>query len=56
MLKALDRIMRRHHIVEIAEVKRQNEELEARGQKGDIALPPKRQCLAGGGSLAATGR
>eukprot|EP00439_Symbiodinium_sp_Y106_P061790 s1783_g9.t1 len=56
VLKALDRIMRRHHIVEIAEVKRQDEELEARGQKGDIALPPKGQCLAGGGSLAATGR
>ncbi len=53
---ALNTIMRRRHEKEKTQARQQADERIAQGLDGEYTVPPRRQCLAGGGSLAATGR
>lgn len=53
---ALNNIMRRRHEKEKAQARQEADERIAQGLDGEHTVPPRRQCLAGGGSLAATGR
>eukprot|EP00435_Cladocopium_sp_Y103_P055011 s202_g18.t1 len=52
---ALSTIMTKRHAAEKEMAKRKAQAQEAAGLEPDYDEPPRRQCLAGGGSLAATG-
>ena len=55
VVTALNLIMNRRHQVEVAAAKQAAQDRQEAGQDPDYSVPPRRQCLAGGGSLAATG-